>query len=88
LLIRIPLINGFNTGAENAKKFAEFFCSLQKESSSQEIFIEILTYHEFGKDKYEKANMTYTFSDGFVTAEQVNILKKELQKHNLKIIKT
>ena len=88
LLIRIPLINGFNTGSENAKKFAEFFCSLQKESSSQEIFIEILTYHEFGKDKYEKANMTYTFSDGFVTAEQVNILKEELQKHNLKIIKT
>ncbi len=88
LLIRIPLINNFNTGLENAKGFSEFFRELTEKSKSENIFIEILTYHEYGKDKYEKENLSYTFSDGFVTAEQVTILKNELEKNNLKIIKT
>lgn len=88
LLIRIPLINNFNTGYENAKGFCEFFKELTEKSNSENIFIEILTYHEYGKDKYEKENLNYKFSDGFVTAEQINILKNELEKNNLKIIKT
>ena len=88
LLIRIPLINNFNTGEKNAKEFAEFFKELQDKSKSNEIYIEILTYHEYGKDKYEKLNLKYNFSDGFVTQAQVDILKTELEKNNLKIIKT
>ena len=88
LLIRIPLINNFNTGLENAKGFAEFLNELSLKSKSDNIFIEILTYHEYGKDKYEKENLNYTFSDGFVTNEQIKILKNELEKFNLKIIKT
>jgi pyruvate formate lyase activating enzyme len=88
LLIRIPLINNFNTGEKNAKEFAEFFKELQDKGESNEIYIEILTYHEYGKDKYEKLNLKYNFSDGFVTQAQVDILKTELEKNNLKIIKT
>ena len=88
LLIRIPLINNFNTSYENARAFAEFFKELTEKSKSDNIFIEILTYHEYGKDKYEKENLSYTFKDGFVSNEQVAILKNELEKNNLKIIKT
>ena len=88
MLIRIPLINNFNTGTQNAKGFAEFFRELTEKSKSDNIFIEILTYHEYGKDKYEKENLSYNFSDGFVSTEQVSVLKNELEKNNLKIIKT
>jgi hypothetical protein len=88
LLIRIPLINTFNTGEENAREFASFFKELHDKSGSNEIYIEILTYHEYGKDKYKKENLEYNFSDGFVTQNQVDILKTELEKNNLKIIKT
>lgn len=88
LLIRIPLINNFNTGEKNAKEFAEFFKELQDKGESNKIYIEILTYHEYGKDKYKKFNLKYNFSDGFVTQAQVDILKTELEKNNLKIIKT
>lgn len=88
LLIRIPLINNFNTGEENAREFASFFKELTEKSESDNIFIEILTYHEYGKDKYKNENLEYSFSDGFVTNEQVRILKTELEKNNLKIIKT
>jgi pyruvate formate lyase activating enzyme len=88
LLIRIPLINNFNTGEENAREFASFFKELTEKSKSDNIFIEILTYHEYGKDKYKNENLEYNFSDGFVTQSQVDILKTELEKNNLKIIKT
>ena len=88
LLIRIPLINNFNTGEENAENFANYFKDLTTESKSDNIFIEILTYHEYGKDKYKKLNSAYNFSDGFVTEKQVEILKNELTKNNLKIIRT
>lgn len=88
LLIRIPLINNFNTGEENAVGFCEFFKELTEKSKSDNIFIEILTYHEYGKDKYKKENLEYNFSDGFVTQHQVDILKTELEKNNFKIIKT
>ena len=88
LLIRIPLINNFNTGEENAKAFAKFFKELTAKSNNDNMFIEILTYHEYGKDKYKNENLEYNFSDGFVTQSQVDILKTELEKNNLKIIKT
>lgn len=88
LLIRIPLINNFNTGEENARGFTEFFKELHEKSGSNNIYIEILTYHEYGKDKYKKENLEYNFSDGFVTQHQVDILKTELVKNNFKIIKT
>ncbi len=88
LLIRIPLINNFNTGEENARGFTEFFKELHDKSGSNNIYIEILAYHEYGKDKYKKENLEYNFSDGFVTNEQVKILKTELEKNNFKIIKT
>ena len=88
LLIRIPLINNFNTGEENALNFASFFKELTEKSDSDNIFFEILTYHEYGKDKYKKENLEYNFSDGFVSQEQVNTLKTILKNNNLKIIKT
>jgi len=88
LLIRIPLINNFNTGEENAKAIAEFFKELTAKSNNDNLFIEILTYHEYGKDKYKTENLEYNFSDGFVKQSQVDILKTELEKNNLKIIKT
>ncbi|MBR2875613.1 MAG: radical SAM protein [Clostridia bacterium] len=88
LLIRIPLINNFNTGQKNAELFSEFFRTLYKKSESKEIYAEILTYHEFGKDKYKNLNLSYSFNDGFVSSEQVNLLKSELLKNDVKIIKT
>lgn len=88
LLIRIPLIKFFNCGKENAENLAEFFKELQKESISENLFFEILTYHEFGKEKYEKIGLEYTVTDGFVSAEDVKLLKNILEKNNLIIVNT
>ena len=88
LLVRIPLIHFFNCGDDNATAFAEFFNHLQKESDSDELYFEILTYHEFGKDKYEKIGKSYAVTDGFVTDDDVKLLVNKLKAFNLKIVNT
>ena len=88
LLIRIPLIKFFNCGKEAAQDFADFFQFLEKESRNENLFFEILTYHEFGRDKYEKQNIDYTVSDGFVSDEDVEILASAIKEKNLKLIRT
>ncbi|MGN0527440.1 MAG: radical SAM protein [Acutalibacteraceae bacterium] len=88
LLIRIPLIKFFNAGKENAERFAEFFLKLKEKSQNYNLYFEILTYHEFGKEKYEKLGKTYSVTNGFVTDEDVRILLAELKRNNLNVINT
>ena len=87
LLVRIPLIKFFNCGEQTAKDFIEFFAELSHKSENN-LFFEILTYHEFGKEKYNKLHMDYTVTDGYVTEEDVKILLQEFKKANLKVINT
>ncbi len=88
LLIRIPLINGFNNGKENAVLFAEFFEKLKTQSGNENLYFEILTYHEYGKEKYEKLGKEYKVQNGFVTPEDVKILATEIKNKNLNLIHT
>lgn len=88
LLIRIPLINGFNNTDDDATAFGRFFEQLQKESKNENLFFEILTYHEYGKEKYEKSGKTYAFSDGFVSDDDVKALATEIKNRKLKLINT
>ena len=88
LLIRIPLINGFNNTPEDAIAFADFFEALQKESGNENLFFEILTYHEYGKEKYTKLGMSYNVSNGFVAEGDVNHLANEIKNRRLKLINT
>ncbi len=88
LLIRIPLIKGFNTGSKNAELLADSFIKIQNNSKSENVFFEILTYHEFGKEKYKKLGKEYKVNDAFVSKDDVLTLKNALTKYNLKIITT
>lgn len=65
LLIRIPLIGGFNTGKENVKKFAEILSPYR-----DKITLELLKYHEYGKDKWKKCGKEYTVKDAFVSESE------------------
>lgn len=87
LLVRIPLIRFFNCAEDNARSFGDFFTELEK-MSNDNLFFEILTYHEFGKEKYQKLGMDYTVTDGYVSEDDVKILLTELKNRNLKVINT
>lgn len=88
LLVRVPLIHYFNCGEANARGFANFFKELTKASPTDNVSFEILTYHEFGKEKYDKLRKEYTVTDGFVTDDDVRLLLAELNKRDLKVINT
>ena len=55
VLIRIPLIGGFNDSATDAEHFAAFFRPLDTGRAR----FEFLRYHEFGKDKWAQCGLPY-----------------------------
>lgn len=77
--IRIPLINGINTG--NPDGFAKYF---SKFDTSNTVF-EFLTYHEYGKAKWTEE---YKVKDGFVSQDVLQNFKDVFAENGLKLIAT
>lgn len=84
LLVRIPLIGGFNSSVTDAEGFVKLFREIATPSCS----FELLTYHEYGKDKYEKLGLAYTVENGFVSDDDFTAFKNIFEKNSLKIICT
>jgi len=60
LALRIPLIGGFNAEEADAEAFAALFQRLGVGSGTT---VELLPYHEFGKDKYRQLGLPYTMTE-------------------------
>lgn len=84
LFLRIPLVNGVNAGVQDAAGFAEFF----KQANWPGLSVELLRYHEFGKDKWEKCGMKYTMHNGFVTEQTVDVFEKSLIAAGVRLVQT
>ncbi len=56
MLVRVPLIPGFNDSEEDAIHFAQYFV---ENMDIEKVKIEFLVYHEFGKGKWEQCGMEY-----------------------------
>ena len=86
LALRIPLIGGINASEKDAYGFVELFSKLDFGS---DVTIELLTYHEYGKDKYASLGMEYTMTEkAYVSKEQRNQFSKILQDAGFHLIKT
>lgn len=86
LALRIPLIGGFNASLEDAKGFAALFQKLQVRDRTT---VELLTYHEYGKDKYEKLGMEYTMDQtARVAKDTLKQYSQILQDAGIHIIHT
>ena len=84
LHLRIPLIHGVNDRPEDQEAFLRFFRTLPMET----VTVEILPYHEYGKDKWKQCGMTYTMTDGFVTPQTVRGFEEALRADGVTVIKT
>ena len=85
-LVRIPLIGGFNASEEDARAFASLFSEMKK---TGDFSVEFLSYHEYGRTKYEKLGIPYTMGkDAFVSTEAYCAFLGVLQNADIKIIKT
>ena len=84
LLVHIPLIKGFNAEVEDAKKFAEFLTGLD----CSFLQVELLRYHEFGKDKWAQCGLEYKMKNAFVSDEQYKTILDIFKSYSLNIVKT
>lgn len=71
LALRIPLIGGFNAAPEDAEAFAGLFTELGVPGRAT---VELLRYHEYGKEKYRKLGLEYTMD------ERANVSPEALQR--------
>ena len=78
ILVRIPLINHINT---DPAPFVAFFGTCDR----SHLQVEILPYHEYGRDKWEKP---YTVTDGFVSAAQIDAFAQALRADGIQLIQT
>ena len=86
LALRIPLIGGFNAAPEDALGFCRLFDSLGiKENTT----LELLPYHEYGRDKYKKLAMAYRMTDAaFVGKDRLAEIRKIFLEHGITLIQT
>ncbi len=81
--LRIPLIHGFNSSKEDAEKFADILGKYKDKFS-----LEILRYHEYGKDKWAQNGMQYKMENAFVDDEEFEEFCNILKSNGIKLIKT
>lgn len=86
LHIRIPLIHGFNDDDSALAGFCEFFNSLT--DAGARFDLELLCYHEYGKEKWKKLGLRYTVEDGHIKRETLAKFQNAFLKQNIKLIKT
>ncbi len=84
LHLRIPLVHGFNDSTKDYEGFAAFFERLPRDRFD----VEILPYHEYGKEKWERCGKSYTVKNGHVSKETVRALADRLSASGIRMIKT
>lgn len=86
LALRIPLIGGFNASEADAHAFAALFQQLGVPGKAT---VELLTYHEYGKDKYASLGMDYTMTaNAKVSREQLSGYEQILASAGITLIRT
>lgn len=86
LALRIPLIGGFNASPEDAHGFCKLFDSL---GVTETATLELLPYHEYGRDKYKKLGWPYPMTgDAFVSKERLGQIEAVFRTHGIRLIKT
>ncbi len=84
LALRIPLIGGFNASPEDAKAFASLLGALEGNFT-----LELLAYHEYGKDKYKSLGLQYTMGpEAKIPPGQLAQYTDILKAAGLSVIKT
>ena len=84
LLVRIPLVGGFNDSEADAEAFAQILSVLHGDTQC----VEVLRYHEYGKDKWKQCGMVYTMHDAFVSDDTYNSFCGTLRGSGLHLIRT
>jgi pyruvate formate lyase activating enzyme len=86
--VRIPLVNKFNTSIEDLQGFLGFAKEIMELSGEHQVLFEFLSYHEYGKSKWEANKKSYQVEDGFVSTETLTMFKKAFEDNNIPLHQT
>lgn len=84
IAIRIPMIHGFN----DTEEALEGFCTFFQNHSMNQATVEILPYHEYGKEKWSQCGLEYTVKDGFVEDSIVRKFEQAFRDIGVTVIHT
>jgi len=88
-LIRIPVVNGFNASKEDVEGFIEKFKSFKECGENAEFSVELLSYHEYGKEKWGQCGLEYKMTDDAkVSPEFISYFTSRLKENGFKVVRT
>lgn len=82
--VRVPLIGGFNNDEASIKGFLDFFSGL----CSEGLHVEVLKYHEYGKDKWKKCGLEYKIGNAFVSEKERMDFEEKIRGLGIKTVRT
>jgi glycyl-radical enzyme activating protein family len=82
--IRTPLIHGFNAHV----KYIEDFIAFYKQFHHKNACFEMLRYHAYGKEKWERCGLVYEMHDGTIEEGLEGIFEEEYKRAGLNVIRT
>lgn len=85
MIVRVPLIPGFNDAPEDAEGFADLF---ERKIKGNHTRVEFLTYHEFGRVKWEQCGKEYRMPAGHIEPGTVEYFEKVLTGRGIVCIRT
>ena len=87
MIVRIPVIHGFNDSKSDIDLFVRFFNDIKQYASSP-LNVELLPYHEYGKDKWQNLGLEYKINNGFVASERIKYFEGKLKEIEMNILHT
>lgn len=88
MLVRVPLIPGFNDCESDAKCFAEYFVQNINSRNKENVQIEFLSYHEFGKQKWEQCGMKYKMPNVRLTPGTIKMFEEMMRENGIICVRT
>ena len=85
VLVRVPLIPGFNDREEDARCFSEYFA---ENMSVETVQVEFLAYHEFGKEKWKQCGMEYKMPNVRLTSGTVKMFETMMEEKGIRCVRT
>lgn len=86
MLVRILLVHHFNDSPADIDGFLSAIQPLHRHNPK--LSIEFLSYHEYGKIKWEQCGLPYPMEDGFVTPDRVKAFEAAFLAAGIPVIKT
>ncbi len=85
VLIRVPLIPGFNDSREDAEGFAGLF---KEKIRGEHTRVEFLIYHEYGKGKWEQCGWEYRMKPGRIAPGVQELFENTLKENGIACVRT